>query len=74
MKNIVVTPTIHQEYEAQVKALKEKKKKSAQAEAGIGGFSLQMGFQFKGLGFDQAQTAPNILFCRKRLNLHLSCI
>ena len=66
VNNIVVISTLSQEYEAQVKALKEKQKKAAEAETGIGRFKIQMGFQFKGLGFYQ--------FCRKRPNLHLSCI
>ena len=34
----MILPTLSQEYEAQVKALKEQKKRSAQAEAGIGRF------------------------------------
>ena len=53
-----VITTLHQEYEAQVKALKEQKKRSALAEAGIGRSYVQIGFQFKGLGFNQVQTAP----------------
>jgi hypothetical protein len=65
VNNIVVISTLSQEYEAQVKALKEKQKKAAEAETGIGRFKIQMGFQFKGLGFYQPQTVASHLILQE---------
>ena len=74
VNNIVVISTLSQEYEAQVKALKEKQKKLPRLRPGLEDLKYKWGSSSKDWVSINPKQLPHILFCRKRPNLHLSCI